>query len=66
MEEIYDKHEKISKIFKDCQRMISLFRKEYKIGFERIVKCEIIMNEVNYFFRPSNLNINNENLISIE
>lgn len=48
MEQIEDKHSRISKIYKETQKIITLFRKEYKIGFERIFRCEVQIGEVNY------------------
>ena len=46
MDKVEDIYERMLKIFKDTQRIISLFRKEYKIGFERIVRCEVQLGEV--------------------
>ena len=39
-------HSDMQKIYKDTQKVISLFRKEYKLGFERIVRCEVQLSEV--------------------
>ena len=46
MKSIRDVTDEVNKLYKDIQKMISLFRKEYKNGFERIVRCEIQLNEV--------------------
>jgi hypothetical protein len=46
MAQIEDKYCRVSKIYKETQRIISLFRNEYKIGFERIVRCEVNIGEV--------------------
>ena len=46
MIEIRDVLSKTTRLYRDCQKMISMFRKEYKTGFERIVRCEVMMKEV--------------------
>jgi hypothetical protein len=53
MRKIQEVHEKVQTIYKDTQKIISLFRKEYKSGFERIVRCEVQLGEVNFSFKFS-------------
>lgn len=50
MKAIREVTDDVNRLYKDMQKMISLFRKEYKNGFERIVRCEILLNEVRLRF----------------
>ncbi|CAI2386022.1 unnamed protein product [Moneuplotes crassus] len=43
--DISEKYSKISKIFKEGKKMIEANRKEFKDGFERIIRCEVHQHE---------------------
>lgn len=46
MHEVQGVFKGMQDVYKDVQKVIAGFRKEYKTGFERIIRCEVLMNEV--------------------
>ena len=50
LEKVEDRYTKMNKLYQEANKVVHLFRKEYKSGFERIVRCEIRFKEVTFLF----------------
>lgn len=46
MDELHEKTKKVEQIYKDIQKMINDFKKEYRYGFKKIIKCEVEINDL--------------------
>lgn len=47
MDDFKEKTKKVEKIYKDIQKMINDFKKEYRYGFKKIIKWEVDINDLN-------------------
>ena len=46
MEQLEDKTKKVEKIYKDMQKILSDFKKEYRYGFKKIIKAEVDIGDL--------------------